>query len=116
MDAWPHHLFVFITIALQSAANAAEQVVGWIEKLGMVSAVALPLFNIPLILRLIERKSSDDFSLSWAVGVWACIVLMAPHALRSPDLVFRIFGVMNIIFFSAVTFLILKYRGGNNRA
>ena len=88
---------------------------GWIEKIGVVSAVALPLFNIPLILRLVERKSSDDFSLSWAVGVWTCIVLMVPHALRSPDATFRIFAVMNVVFFSAVTFLILKYRGGRNR-
>ena len=82
----------------------------WIEKVGMVSAVALPLFNIPLILRLIQRKSSGDFSLSWAVGVWACIVLMTPHALRSSDATFRVFGAVNLVFFSAVTFLVLKYR------
>ena len=82
----------------------------WIERIGMVSAVALPLFNIPLILRLIQRKSSGDFSLSWAVGVWACIVLMTPHALRSSDVTFRVFGAVNLVFFSVVAFLILKYR------
>ena len=82
----------------------------WIEKIGVVSAVALPLFNIPLILRLVQRKSSDDFSLSWALGVWVCILLMTPQALRSSDPAFRAFGVFNFLFFSVVTFLVLKYR------
>ncbi len=82
----------------------------WIEKVGVVSGVALPLFNIPLILRLIKRKSSEDLSLSWAVGVWVCIVLMTPQALRSADLAFRAYGVVNIIFFSAVTYFVIKYR------
>ena len=82
----------------------------WVEKVGLVSGVALPLFNIPLILRLVKRKSSVDFSVSWAVGVWVCIVLMTPQALRSSDTTFKMFGVMNLIFFSGVAFFILKYR------
>ena len=82
----------------------------WIEKIGMLGALALPFFNIPLIQRMIERKSSEDFSLSWALGVWVCILLMTPHALRSSDTTFRAFGVLNIIFFSAVAFLVVKYR------
>lgn len=82
----------------------------WIEKIGVVSAVVLPLFNIPLILRLIRRKSSNDFSLSWALGVWVCIALMTPQALKSPDAAFRAFGAFNLLFFSAVAFLIVKYR------
>lgn len=82
----------------------------WIQIIGVIAGVVLPLFNIPLILRLIRRKSAEDFSISWAVGVWACIVLMTPQALRSQDLAFRLFGIVNIVFFTAVTFLILKYR------
>ncbi len=82
----------------------------WIEKVGMISAVALPFFNIPLVLRLIERKSSGDFSLSWALGVWVCIALMTPQALRSTDPAFRAFGMLNLVFFSVVTFLVIKYR------
>ncbi len=81
-----------------------------VEKIGVVAGLILPLFNIPLIVRLLRRKSSEDLSLSWAVGVWLCIVFMTPQALRSPDLAFRAFGVGNIIFFSAVTFLVVKYR------
>ncbi len=84
----------------------------WIEKIGIVAGVALPLFNIPLIFHLLKRKRSDDFSLSWAIGVWVCIILMTPQALRSADIAFRAFGVVNVIFFSGVAFLIIKYRFG----
>lgn len=81
-----------------------------VEKIGLLAGVVLPLFNIPLILRLVRRKSSEDISLSWAVGVWICIVLMTPQVLRSQDMAFRAFGIVNIIFFSAVVFFVLKYR------
>ncbi|HTL70845.1 MAG TPA: hypothetical protein VL404_06100 [Candidatus Eisenbacteria bacterium] len=81
-----------------------------IQTVGTAAGIALPLFNIPLILRLLKRKSSADFSLSWALGVWVCIVLMTPQALRSTDVSFRTYGVVNIIFFSAVVFFVFKYR------
>lgn len=82
----------------------------WTSVVGTVAGVALPLFNIPLILHLRKRKSSGDLSLSWALGVWVCIILMTPQALRSLDPTFKIYGVVNLIFFSAVVFFILKYR------
>ncbi len=82
----------------------------WIEKIGVISGIVPPLFNIPLIAKLIQRKSSKDLSLTWALGVWVCIVLMTPQALRSGDLAFRLFGIVNIIFFSIVVFFVLKYR------
>ncbi len=82
----------------------------WIQKIGLVSGIALPFFNIPLIMRLIKRKSSHDFSLSWALGVWVCIVLMTPQALRSTDVAFKAYGIVNVIFFSFVLFFVLKYR------
>jgi uncharacterized protein with PQ loop repeat len=82
----------------------------WVEKIGMVSAVAMPFFNIPLIVRLIKRKTSKDISLSWALGVWICIVLMTPQAVSSEDLTFRLYGIVNVIFFSVVTFFVVKYR------
>lgn len=80
-----------------------------IEKIGMVAGIALPLFNIPLIMKLRRTKSSKDFSLSWAIGVWVCIILMTPQALRSTDVAFRAFGIVNIFFFSIVAYLIVKY-------
>lgn len=82
----------------------------WVGGIGTVAGIILPLFNIPLIVKLVQRKSSADFSLSWAIGVWVCIVLMTPQALRSSDLAFRSFGAVNLVFFTMVVFFILKYR------
>ncbi len=82
----------------------------WIEKIGVIASVILPLFNIPLIANIVKRKSSADISVPWAVGVWTCIVFMTPQTLRSEDIAFKTFGIMNIFFFSAVTYFVLKYR------
>ena len=81
-----------------------------IYQIGAIAGFVLPLFNIPLILRMIKRKSSDDISIAWVVGVWICILLMTPRALTSGDLAFRLFGITNIIFFTLVVFFTLKYR------
>ena len=82
----------------------------WIQKIGFVAAVVMPVFNVPLILNLVKTKSSRDISATWAVGVWTCIILMTPQALRSSDIAFRAYGIVNLFFFSAVTFFVLKYR------
>ena len=68
----------------------------------MIAAVVLPLWNIPLIVRMIKRRSSNDISRLWAVGVWVCFILMFPSALRSPDPVWKAFSVMNMILFTVV--------------
>lgn len=82
----------------------------WTEGLGIVAGVILPLFNFPLVLKMVRRKSSRDLSVTWALGVWVCIVLMTPQAVRSSDLAFRLFGIINLVSFSLVTFFVLKYR------
>ena len=51
-----------------------------------------------------------DISLPWALGVLACIVLMLPAALGSPDAVFRVFSILNTLLFSAVVFQVIRYR------
>jgi len=81
-----------------------------IQWLGMVAAVAMPLWNIPLILRIERRRSSADMSLAWAWGVLVCILLMLPSALISPDRVFRAFGIVNAVLFSLVVIQIIRYR------
>ncbi len=78
--------------------------------LGLIAAVAMPLWNIPLILHIERRRSSSDMSLAWALGVLACILLMLPSALISPDRVFRAFGIANAAFFSLVVIQIVRYR------
>src|SRR3989338_4953771 len=84
----------------------------WIHVMGMVAAVVLPLWNIPLILKIIKRRSSRDISLSWALGVWVCILIMAPSGLTSTDQVWRTFNVVNLILFTGVVIVTLKYRKG----
>lgn len=81
-----------------------------IETLGLAAAIVLPFFNIPLILRIRQRKSSCDISLAWALGVLGCLVAMLPAGLQSPDLVFRVFAVMNLGFFAAVVIQVFRYR------
>lgn len=85
-----------------------------IDQVGLVAAVSLPLFNIPLILKIIKRKSSDDLSLVWVMGVWICIVLMFPSGIKSADIVWKVFNVVNILFFTAVMVVTLKYRKGKS--
>lgn len=85
-----------------------------LEKIALVAAIILPLWNIPLIVRIIKRRSSDDISIFWALGIWTCFVLMAPDALRSSDPVWRVFNIVNLIFFSAVVIAVLAYRKNKN--
>jgi len=80
------------------------------QKIGVVTAVVLPLFNIPLIIRIVKRKSSEDISLIWAVGVWICIMLMAPSGFISEDIVWKTFNISNVFLFSVVAFVTVKYR------
>jgi uncharacterized protein with PQ loop repeat len=47
-----------------------------IQAIGMLSGIIMPLFNIPLILRIIRRRSSGDISLVWVIGVWSCVIAM----------------------------------------
>ncbi len=87
----------------------------FISSIGVAAAAVLPLFNIPLIIRIVKRKSSEDISLSWAVGVWVCILLMAPSGFTSKDIVWRTFNYTNLLLFTGVVLATLKYRHGHTR-
>ena len=86
--------------------------IGMIQKIALVAAIVLPLWNIPLMVRMIKRKSSKDVSIFWALGVWTCFVLMAPSGFTSPDLVWRAFNISNLILFSLVVVTVFIYRKG----
>ncbi len=81
-----------------------------IAKLALIAGIILPLWNIPLIIRIIKRKSSKDISLSWALGVWSCILLMFPAAIQSTDYVWKTFSIINTIFFTGVMVCVVFYR------
>ena len=81
-----------------------------LQKIALIAAVILPLWNIPLIVRMIKRKSSQDISLYWVFGVWSCFILMFPASLLSSDIVWKTFNIANIILFSAVVVTAVIYR------
>jgi len=80
------------------------------HKIALIAAIILPVWNIPLIVRIIRRKSSSDISLYWTLGVWSCFVLMAPEAFKSNDSVWKAFNIVNLIFFTIVVAVVLAYR------
>lgn len=80
-----------------------------IEGLGIASAVVMPVFNIPLIVRILRRRSSEDISIVWVVGVWLCILGMLPASLLSTDRVLKAYGVINTVFFTAVVGVVLFF-------
>jgi len=80
------------------------------ESIGLVAAVVMPLFNIPLIVRIIRRRSSMDISMSWVIGVWICALLMAPSGFTSKDLVWRCYNIVNLVLFSGVVVAVWRYR------
>ncbi len=82
----------------------------WIQPLGMIAGITLPLFNLPLMIRIWKRRSSKDISLVWVIGVYLCILLMIPSAMVSKDLVFRYFSIMNVILFTGVVYMVIYYR------
>jgi len=82
----------------------------YLDKLAIFVAVALPLFNLPLIMRIVKRKSSADISLLWAVGVWICLLIMFHSALHSKDMIWKTFTIINLILFSAVVVFTIVYR------
>lgn len=77
---------------------------------GIAASIIMPLFNIPLIIKIWKRKSSSDLSLVWTYGIWGSIIVMLPASLISPDPVLRIFGVTNFVLFSGVVFSVMKFR------
>ena len=84
----------------------------FIHTIGLIASVILPLWNIPLIVHIIERKSSADVSLWWVLGVWGCLLLMAPAGFLSSDIIFKTFNITNLILFSFVVMITVKYRKG----
>ena len=81
-----------------------------IENIGLLAAVVMPLWNIPLIVRIIRRRSSKDISISWAMGIWICSLLMAPSGFTSHDLVWRSFNIVNLVLFTGVVIAVWRYR------
>ncbi len=85
-----------------------------IQQIGLVASIIMPLWNIPLIVRIIRRRSSTDISMSWVMGVWICALLMAPSGFTSKDIAWRCFNIVNLILFTGVVITVLRYRKGEH--
>lgn len=81
-----------------------------ISNVGLAASVAMPLFNIPLIVKIVRRKSSADLSMSWVMGVWVCAILMAPSGFTSADMVWRCYNIVNLVLFTGVVAAVWRYR------
>lgn len=81
-----------------------------LQILALVASVAMPFWNIPLIVKIVKRKSSDDLSLSWLWGIWVCMLFMLPWALVTKDVVLKTFSLVNFALFSVVVGVVMKYR------
>ncbi len=81
-----------------------------VENIGLVAGIIMPLFNIPLIVKIIRRRSSADISIAWAMGVWICALLMAPSGFTSKDIVWRSFNIVNLVLFTGVVIAVWRYR------
>ena len=86
------------------------------ESVALVASIVMPLWNIPLIVKIIRRRSSNDMSLYWAWGVWLCMALMLPWAGITKDNVLRVFSFVNFILFSGVLVVVVKYYRGTTDA
>ncbi len=80
-----------------------------VQAVGIASGILMPLFNLPLMLRVIRRRSSEDISLVWVVGVWICVMGLLPSSLQSPDPILFAFGVVNAVLFSGVFLSVLYF-------
>jgi len=81
-----------------------------IENIGLVAAIVMPFWNIPLIVKIVRRRCSADISISWAMGVWVCALLMAPQGFSSKDIVWRCFNIVNLVLFTGVVIVVWRFR------
>ena len=80
------------------------------DTIGLWAGMIMPLWDIPLIIRILRRKSSSDISLVWMWGIWICSVGMTPIAFIGHNTVAIGFNVVNVTMLSALLIVVLKYR------
>jgi uncharacterized protein with PQ loop repeat len=80
-----------------------------ITKLALIAGIILPLWNIPLIVRIIKRKSSEDISRAWLFGVWICLICMFPAAVTSSEIAWKVFSIINVILFTCVVIVVVSF-------
>ncbi len=82
----------------------------FLKNLAFIASVVIPLFNVPLIARMIQRKSSADLSMVWLFGVLSCLLLMLPYGIVTEDQVMKYFAIVNASVFSIVVLVAVFFR------
>ncbi|MFA5068618.1 MAG: hypothetical protein WC300_06095 [Candidatus Omnitrophota bacterium] len=77
--------------------------------ISLIAGIALPFWNIPLIARIIKRRSAEDISLLWGIGVWTSLLFMLPHGLITDEIVLRCFTISNFLLFTITFIIVLIY-------
>jgi uncharacterized protein with PQ loop repeat len=77
--------------------------------ISLIAGIVLPFWNIPLIVRVVKRRSSEDISLWWGIGVWISLAFMLPHGLITDEIVLRWFAISNFSLFTITFIIILLY-------
>ena len=80
------------------------------DTIGFWAGIMLPLWDIPLIVKILRRQSSDDISLVWMWGIWLSSVFMAPAAFMVHNTIAIAFNIVNVTTLTAVLIVVLKYR------
>jgi uncharacterized protein with PQ loop repeat len=84
--------------------------------ISLIAGIVLPFWNIPLIARVIKRRSSKDISLWWGLGVWMSLTLMLPHGLMTEEIVLRWFTISNFALFTITFIIILMYHNPRDKS
>ena len=82
------------------------------ETIGLWAGIMLPLWDIPLIVRIIQRKSAADISLYWIWGLWLTSILMAPSSFVVGNKLAMAFNIVNVTTLTVVLIFVLKYHKG----
>lgn len=82
------------------------------DTIGLWAGVMLPLWDIPLIVRILRRKSANDISLMWMWGIWLSSVLMAPSAFVAHNKTAIGFNIVNVTMLTILLIVVLKYHRG----
>ncbi|MEI7998177.1 MAG: hypothetical protein WCH62_01545 [Candidatus Omnitrophota bacterium] len=82
------------------------------DSIGFWAGVMLHLWDIPLIVRVIRRKSAEDISLYWIWGLWLSSVLMSPSCFIIGNKIAMAFNIVNVTTLTVVLFVVIKYHKG----
>ncbi len=82
----------------------------FIKDLGTASSMVVPLFHIPLILKLYKKKSSQEWSVISVCGFWISTLGIQPWAMMTSDKALTILNSLSLLFISVEVVLVLRYR------